>query len=547
MSKLLFKSNWFPFWVLTVTGCLLSAWLRYENNWDLANYHYYNAWAFLNGRLNYDIVPASVNTFFNPLSELPFYFLIEYFNDYPAVVYGVQGIWFGLLLFVFYKICLLFFDCETWAGRLGIAAAILAGASGYALWFQIGSTTNEVPLALTVLAVFYLLLRELEKTQQRLFLFLGCGLLLGAALGLKPTAAVYCLSAGMTLIIFYRRLQKPLPMIVLFALGGLLGYLAVNGWWMWKLWELYDNPFFPFLNGVFHSPYFDDFNFRDNRYLPSLPEALWFPYLWWTTHGVSEEFFIDFRIPLVYTLGVIFLTAALLRKKIGFYWREYPRWCFLVVFMLLSYSLWLMIFAIIRYLIVVEMLAAIVLVKAAIVYAPSKRNWAVIIYWTAVIFVFHLLLRAPLDSFDFGNRRRARRVIAVEKVKLPENTLLKLYNFPSAALAAVWGKQVSLRALGYMQYNGNYMQGSDFAERGKFREMRDVIEKEHRGPAVIVYRENYNALYDKKIRGALQTEGMFCRRLRTNLDRGLHICVPEELKDKILQPRRRGKWHKKPQ
>ena len=541
MSKLLFKSNWFPFWALTLTGCLLGVRLRYENNWDLTNYHYYNAWAFLNGRLNYDIVPASINTFFNPLAELPFYFLVEYFNDCPAVVYGAQGIWFGLLLFVFYKICLSFFDCEVWTGRLGIAATMLVGASGFALWFQVGSTTNEVPLALAVLSVFYWLLKELERQEQRLKVFAGCGLLLGAALGLKPTVVIYCLSSGMTLIIFYRRLQKPLLMVALFALGGLFGYLAVNGWWMWKLWELYGNPFFPFLNGIFHSPYFDDFNFRDNRYLPPLPQALWFPYLWWTTHGVSEEFFIDFRIPLLYMLGLAFLTAALLRRKIGDYWREYPRWYFLVVFILLSYLVWLVMFAIIRYLIAVEMLAAIVLVKAAIVYAPSKRNWAVIIYWTIIIFIFHLLLRTPIDSFDFGNRRYARRVIDVERVNLPENTLLKLYNFPSAALAAVWGKQVPLRALGYMQYNFTYMPGSDFAERGKFRELRDAAEKGHQGPVVIVYRQNNNAFYDRKIRAAMRTEGMFCRRLRNNLDRGLHICVPDELKDEILQSRRREK------
>ena len=35
-----------------------------ELQWDLANYHYYNAWAFLKGRLGYDIAPAMVNTYF---------------------------------------------------------------------------------------------------------------------------------------------------------------------------------------------------------------------------------------------------------------------------------------------------------------------------------------------------------------------------------------------------------------------------------------------------------------------------------------------------
>src|SRR6185437_15832348 len=39
----------------------------------LANYHYYNAWAFLNGRIGEDIFPAGGQTFLNPILDLPFY------------------------------------------------------------------------------------------------------------------------------------------------------------------------------------------------------------------------------------------------------------------------------------------------------------------------------------------------------------------------------------------------------------------------------------------------------------------------------------------
>src|ERR1700674_1982410 len=47
--------------------------LRQDVNWDLQNYHFYNAWAFAHGRLGWDLAPAQVQTFHNPLLDLPFY------------------------------------------------------------------------------------------------------------------------------------------------------------------------------------------------------------------------------------------------------------------------------------------------------------------------------------------------------------------------------------------------------------------------------------------------------------------------------------------
>ena len=35
-------------------------------NWDLRNYHWYNAWALLNGRLGWDLAPAQLQTYYNP-------------------------------------------------------------------------------------------------------------------------------------------------------------------------------------------------------------------------------------------------------------------------------------------------------------------------------------------------------------------------------------------------------------------------------------------------------------------------------------------------
>src|SRR5471032_1603820 len=48
-----------------------------DANWDLRNYHWYNAWAFLTGRTvrGIDFMPSQGEFFLNPLSDVPFYWL----------------------------------------------------------------------------------------------------------------------------------------------------------------------------------------------------------------------------------------------------------------------------------------------------------------------------------------------------------------------------------------------------------------------------------------------------------------------------------------
>lgn len=49
-----------------------------DGNWDLRNYHWYNAMAFLEGReLVQDVAPAQVATFYNPTLDIPVYWLAQ--------------------------------------------------------------------------------------------------------------------------------------------------------------------------------------------------------------------------------------------------------------------------------------------------------------------------------------------------------------------------------------------------------------------------------------------------------------------------------------
>jgi len=55
MNRSKYRTEIFLFPAMLVMGGLVSVWLGQDKNWDLLNYHLYNAWALLNGRLHVDL------------------------------------------------------------------------------------------------------------------------------------------------------------------------------------------------------------------------------------------------------------------------------------------------------------------------------------------------------------------------------------------------------------------------------------------------------------------------------------------------------------
>ena len=109
-----FASNaiWLPIWL--IFGAVCCAINQFDFLWDFENYHFYNPWKFFDSE-NYEIYTplATINSFFNPLTEAPLYFMVKYFNDFPVLIAAMQGLWFGGLIFMFHKTALLFFDKIT--------------------------------------------------------------------------------------------------------------------------------------------------------------------------------------------------------------------------------------------------------------------------------------------------------------------------------------------------------------------------------------------------------------------------------------------------
>jgi hypothetical protein len=229
---------------------------------------------------------------------------------------------------------------------------------------------------------------------------------------------------------------------------------------------------------------------------------------------------------------VYILSQAKVREK----FKKNRIWCFYAVFLVLSYVLWLEIFSIGRYLVIVEMMSAIFWVKLIIM---SWKKWG----GTAEVFsslLFYTMIILPLYDTPWIGRSDNSRLIAVEQLKLPKNTLVKFFGLPLAGFVPVWAKNNDFRVLGYSQYHNTHQEHSDFAERGKFREMRDRIEAEHQGSTIVVVRDMFSDSENfVKFRQALSKAiaEMYCRPLRHNFSKApemAYICVPPELAGDIL-------------
>ena len=80
---------WAGLAVSIVLAGIASIALRQDSNWDLQNYHYYNAWAFVHGRFGLDWAPAQLQSFYSPFLDLPFYALVA--ADVPPRVICVRA------------------------------------------------------------------------------------------------------------------------------------------------------------------------------------------------------------------------------------------------------------------------------------------------------------------------------------------------------------------------------------------------------------------------------------------------------------------------
>jgi hypothetical protein len=349
---------------------LLSMAMGQDNNWDLRNYHWYNPYALLNGRLDVDMGPGGWQSYFNPMIDVPYYLMTK---SLPGRLVGfVMGFVHGLNFLLVLAIARRLLGAQAARTRLALLLA-LAGVCGAGFLSELGNTMGDNLTALLVLGSLYLLLRGwphlLAFSGRTLGLLLLSGLLMGAGSGLKLTNAAYAVALCLALLTVPVAPGRRLVLAFLYGCGVLAGLLASAGYWWLTMWQHFGNPLFPQFNNIFRSPLAQPFGVIDDFHLPhGALEALFWPFVFFADFKrVSEIGLRPLVMPALYAAAIVFACVWLAERLVGTgagrqaQARLSPQARLVLVFGLLAYLAWMKLFSIYRYLVPLELLAPLML------------------------------------------------------------------------------------------------------------------------------------------------------------------------------------------
>lgn len=367
-----------------------STFLGQDTNWDLQNYHFYDPYAALNGRLTLDHNVAGIQTTLNPtLDILTTYPLLRYGTPtvYEFTLGGIQGINFLLLVALFLQIFKQSdFSSVGWRYSFAVLTALL-GVTGALSASEIGTTFGDLTLSVLNLAAIFIVLRHTEEWSSRkkfLNTALG-GLVIGVSAGLKLTNIIYLVSFLAASFVVYKK--RRWRFLAVSGGGAIVGLLISHGWWSSVLWKLYGNPVFPFFNGIFKSPNFPIKNFADSRFFPvGWLQTFFYPFFFSWEKGYSHQVFtselnfVDFRFPLAYLCLFLLLVGFLVKKNkcLPRFDEKFREITFFVVFIVISYMLWQWQFDVQRYAISIELLLPMFIFLTIYTVYPKKIKYVFI-------------------------------------------------------------------------------------------------------------------------------------------------------------------------
>lgn len=370
------SSNWIPkqasrAWLLLLSIAIplaVLANLGMDNNWDLHNYHLYNPHAWLHGRMATDIAAAQLQSFHNPLLDMPLYLMVRA---------GLPGTMIGLWLclpFMVALYCLLrlyALACPEGAAHFDSLVLALLASTGAAASMAMGASYNDAFVAAGALGSILLLAGEHDENNWRRWC--AAGVLAGAVAGLKLTASVYCLGLAAAALFAMPLSRSPMRLAALLA-GGLLGFALTYGYWGWLLYQQHGNPVFPYFNHFFMSPDALPVAHTDLRFRPaSLVDLVMIPVrLLNDTRRYSELILRDPRL----LLGILTLAILLVRNTrrvdgAG----DHARLRLIAAFFMGSLVIWALQYGIYRYLLPLEMLACLGVALFVAQLPRTERSW----------------------------------------------------------------------------------------------------------------------------------------------------------------------------
>jgi hypothetical protein len=366
---------------------LLAVLVGKDVNWDLLNYHLYNGYAFAHGRLDVDLAPGQLETFLNPLLDVPLYFAITHLP--PVLVGASSGFVQGLNGVAMWLLGRELLPGPTGPKRDWAAFGIgLVSGLGSAAIGELGGCMGDGIAGIFVLFSMVLLLRfrcrlKAGTAGSAATLAALAGALAGIGPGLKLTALLYVVALGVGSLVLIASGRRRALVFLCFGAGAATTWLLVSGYWLWEMWTRFQSPLFPFFNNVFRSDWAPVDVVRETRFLPrSLVEWLFYPLVWsFDHHVVSEHPFRDGRLPLAYLITLFLVGRSIVRRVTG----KIPAFSlptgpipFFAVTCWTAYVLWLAMFSVYRYLGSIDWLTTLGLVLLLWEVLPERRRTAAI-------------------------------------------------------------------------------------------------------------------------------------------------------------------------
>lgn len=414
--------------LLPLAAGLAALLLGMDANWDLRNYHWYNGWAVLAGRLGRDMVVAQVPSWYAPTLDVPLYLLGTALSARGAAfVLGALAGLNGVLVMLIAHATLRAPPVRRALVSLALGAAGLGGACTIS---ELGTAFNDYVLMLGVLAALLVLVRGAQHlVAEPLRPALACaalaGLLLGLSVGLKLTAGIFAVGLGCA------ALALPAPPLRRLLVAGTLTFAAVvafaisAGPWMAYLQQATGNPLFPFFNNIFQSPLMPPVSFRDDHFVPYGQPLAWllFPFwMLWDPYRTMEVPFFDLRLGLALLALPLGLLALVWRRRRGgvavmpdgLLAAAPLQARLLLVTGFVTYVAWVLYFCIYRYALALEMLAPLFVVVALCLLPGPQRlrlGLALALVLAAVITV---------EPADWGRKPWTQQWVEVAVPPMPD-------------------------------------------------------------------------------------------------------------------------------
>ena len=462
-------------WTIPIAFGIASIALGQDANWDLRNYHLYNPWALLHHRVGIDLAPAGLPTYFNPLLDVPYYWMVRHLP--PMAVAFIMGAVHGLNFLLLYRIIDLVLPGSRGKGTVAFLA--FGGCAGTTFLSELGNTMGDNTTAVVILSSLAIALKATSRDPiddvRGRYGFLAAGVLAcvvagavaGLGIGLKLTNAPYGLGLLAGIVALGRPWGLRFMQVIATAAGLGLGILMTAGYWFVTMWTHFENPVFPQFNVLFGAPMAASMSI-DDRWLPrGIVEGVLFPYVVTLfPMRISEIPLFQLLWPIVYTL---FWTLLLIHAVKAFSRRKEARTLiapreslahpirFLLAFAAVSYLFWMIVFSVERYAIVLDLLLPLlawVLLHQMIRPALANKLGIALVAGAALLSISRFETWGNADWSDTAFR------VDVPPIAKPESATILVLAAPVAWIFPHFPEQ-----LVYISFNGTFPESPGYRER----------------------------------------------------------------------------------